>query len=340
MKKIIILLAMSALTGMASEQNQHIKALEIATLSETERLERYELHKKMLGNQEISKELRDWSEEIAFAMGDHTGKVKKLPIHKMSAHNLLNKDDLAQGTITINAGRQTATGIWLNTVLLDEDEIKYVATHELAHWILEHHYKKQYPYQKEFEADQLALSTLHKMNKMDTILTELINRNFIGYNYNIRHCFDFSDHKEFKIFYPTEKERASYYKKIIENLPNKKTNLPKNVVQKNRKLLAKQFCKPNILGNIGCAALFLCNSYYCAQEALKADKKIKKETIKKQLDIAHETPTCDNLIPLYAQSKRIATISSGLMAGSATLFLYPLVKTSRAALLFKKKGLI
>lgn len=348
-----MLLAMIVTIGNASELKKATEALEkTISLSDPEWLRSYELHKKMLGNQEVSKELRDWIEEVAFAMGDQTGIAKKLPIHKMSSHNLLNENDLTQGIITINGGRQTTTGIWLNTILLNEDEIKYVATHELAHWILQHLDKKQYPYQNEFEADELAINTLYKLNKMDIILTELINRNFIGYNYNIKEHFGSSNNKNFKILYPTEKERALYYKKIIENLPNKKTNLSKQVLQKNRNLIKKEFLKPcNVIGNIGCAAFLFYSSYYWAQEASKIDSKAKKKLLKIQLEhhrlkakypeyVHRNYPDMDNQKDLYNASKKLAIIESGLAGGCATFFLYPLIKTGRAAALFKKKGLI
>ncbi|BDC34545.1 hypothetical protein Noda2021_05030 [Candidatus Dependentiae bacterium Noda2021] len=337
--KTIILLATVAHLCIASEQypKKAVKSVEKTRKSSNRQLlTEYESHKRVLGDKEISKELRDWIEDIALSMGDKRAKVKTLPIHTISPQSVLNPHALSQGIISINYGLQTKTGIWLNTDMVKGDEIKYVATHELAHWILRHHYKKQYPYQQEFQADELALNTLVKQNKMDIVLNELINRNFIEHNYSLKEIVNDSESQRLKISYPTEKERAQYYKKIIEKLPNKKADLPTSLLKKNRKLMIKQLYKPTIVGKIGCAAVCFYHGYQCAKEASKVNTKIRKQ----QLNSLQTDSSLNNLIDHYAQSKKIALLSAGLVAASGTTFLYPIIKTHRAALLFKKKGLL
>ncbi|MFZ5954498.1 MAG: hypothetical protein ACOYT8_05370 [Candidatus Dependentiae bacterium] len=342
MKKIFIILSFLCITGLGASENlsdnptpgKHNLKFNYSHdlkcfFGESLSLEsNYGNNQMKYGFWLASAEIQKTIEEAGLAMGAHPIDIATWPVHELSESAKKNESNLC--------GVQTPTGIWLDTTIND-DLIKFVAYHEVAHLILKHSWLSKSEYQKEFEADELAFNTLHKLNKMDIILAKIADRNFVENNYNVKDSItNFWDKKE-KISYPSNKEKALYYKKIVENLPNKKTNLPKKLLQKNRNLFKKEFLKPgNIAGNIGTAAFLLFNSYYWAKEYYKANNKA--ENAKTEfLDM----PYLENVFrDRYNKQKNIALIATGLTAGATVPFLWPVIKTGRATLLFRKKGLI
>lgn len=297
------------------------------------------------GFDKLPAEFQKIVQEAGLSMGAHPIDIATWPVHR------LQKSAKKDGDFNLY-GIQTPTGIWLDTSR-NEDLVKFIAYHEVAHLILKHCSSQKSEYQGEFEADELAFNSLHKFNKMDIILAELVGRDFVKNNYNIKDSItNFFDKKE-KSAYPTNKERTLYYKKIIENLPNKKTNLPKKVLQKNRNLIKKEILKTGNLGrNVITAGFLLLTSYMWAKEAYAMSKCAQREMLEEQIRFErlkkvypkYMHDECEKQVykssEKYNTRKNISLVATGLSAGSAIPLLWPALKNGRAAHLFRKKGII